>query len=73
MNLWAAGLGLMLAVSVFVNVYLLKRLERLKARRASTPEMQELVADIMHGKLGMVAVARIDPNDLLMKSPRQSR
>lgn len=62
--------GLLLAVSICLNVFLFFRMRR-KSPRSQSVELQEFVADLMHGKLGMIAVARVNPDDILLRSPKR--
>jgi len=58
-----------LALSVSLNVYLILRLRR-KPPKPQSLELQEFLGDLLSGP-GIVAVSRIDPSNILLRSPKR--
>jgi len=61
----------LLGGSSALNLYLLILLSRKKKAEPST-DLKEFIVDLMHGKMGMIAVARVNPDDILLRAPRKS-
>lgn len=59
----------LLLISSALNLFFVVQLRK-KPRRADSVELQEFLTDLMGG-VGMVAVSRIDPANILLRSPRQ--
>lgn len=59
----------LLVASLSLNAYLLFRVSRKRARPQSV-ELQEFLADLLSGP-AIVAVGRIDPANILLRSPKQ--
>lgn len=57
-------------ISFGLNCFLC--LKRPVRKRKDSVELQEFLGDLIMG-MGVVAVTRIDPNAILLRSPRQSR
>jgi hypothetical protein len=58
-----------LIISTFLNLFLFFQYKK-KPKKAQSIELQEFLADLMGG-VGIVAVSRIDPGNILLRSPRQ--
>lgn len=59
-----------LAASLALNFYQLHRSKKPSPNRNQSLELQEFLADMMHGGHGLIGVKRIDPEDVLIRSPR---
>ncbi len=65
-NLLIATLIIALLASISLNIYLLRRRPK---KGSQSIELREFLVDLMAGP-AMLAIARIDPNDILMRSPK---
>ena len=61
----------LLVISLSTNIYLIFRTKSQTSVKNQSMELQEFCADLFSGKLGMIAVSRVNTDDLLLKSPRQ--
>jgi hypothetical protein len=65
---------ILLAVSVAVNLALVAWVLFRKVRpprRPQSEELREFLADLTGGKIGYVAVTRLNPDDFLLRSPKR--
>lgn len=61
-----------LLISLGANFFLYFHWKRAIKAPVPTTELQEFLSDLMGGKLGMIAVARVDQSNLLLRSTRGS-
>lgn len=61
----------LLVTSLLGNILLVVRLKR-KRHRSDSVELQEFLTDL-RGGMGMLAVRRVDPESLIIRSPRDRR
>jgi hypothetical protein len=61
--------SLILGISVSLNVYLLLKKPKIADRKQSI-ELREFLADLLSGP-AILGVARLDPNDVMLRSPKQ--
>lgn len=69
MAVWTGALFILFITSLLFNAYLLSRIKKTKSRPQSV-ELKEFLADLMTGA-GIVAVGRIDPTNILLRSPKK--
>lgn len=72
MELIVLALSLTTIIPTFLAVFFYFKLKKITSQpKKYTVEAQELLADIMSGKMGMFAVARVNQEDLMIRSPRR--
>lgn len=59
----------LLAASLTANLVLFLSLRK-KPKRAESVELQEFLGDLLGG-VGIVAISRIDPTSILLRSPKR--
>jgi hypothetical protein len=60
-----------LAVSLAGNALLLSRLKQDKRKKTESIELQDFLMDLRTG-WAVLSVKRIDPNDIIIRSPRRT-
>lgn len=69
-NLLLILLSVSFTASIALNIYLFLKTKSQKKTRPQSVELQEFLADLLSGP-AIVAVGRIDPNSILMRSPKK--
>lgn len=72
MTLAIVIISALLVASLALNVHFYLAWKRAMKAPTQTTELQEFLGDLFTGKLGMIAVARVDQSQLLIRSPKGS-
>ena len=64
-----------LTFSIALNLILFYSLKRkpLRSPKQSSQELQEFIADLAGGGYGVVTMRRVDPGDILLRSPKRQK
>lgn len=72
MDLYIAGFAILVSVvSIGLSAYLIKTSKQTRVN-GQTQELKDFLADLGRGD-GLVRVTRVDPSDVLLRSPRSTR